>query len=286
MPWVYLDDHIDEHDKTIEAGDAAFGFWVRLVAFCRRKQNGGRIPKTLDRLKGERAKVKRLVDVNYLEDHGDHYQVHDYDAIYFKEDAERQRRSDKAKRAADARWDAQRNAQADAQAMPEQCSGDATHADVQAPDPTPHTPVEPSSSSGTVVGAPLDDNELLAQTWRVLAVRRLSKREAEKGSVGSREAWLTSVIAGMPATHGDEANALLASEDGWTPELLADALEPPPRSAPTKPPDPMESTAAAAAELRRRQQLPPCETCDSVRQVELESGAWAPCPDCSVRASA
>ena len=30
--FTYIDDHIDEHDKTIGAGDAAFGFWVRLLA--------------------------------------------------------------------------------------------------------------------------------------------------------------------------------------------------------------------------------------------------------------
>lgn len=280
MPWVYLDDHIDEHDKTINAGDAAFGFWVRLVAFCRRKQNGGRIPKGYERLRGQRTKLARLLDVGYLEDQGDHYQIHDYDAVYFKEDEERQRRSEKAKKAADARW----NARSNAQASGEQCSSNAPtvpRTRERAPVPTPQPLGKPSSSSGTVVAPAEDDDEgsLLEQAVKLLAVRRLASREAEKGAVGNPDRWLASVERDLLTRHADEADSLLRVEGPWNAERLANALEPP-AAADSKPLDPLEVTAAAAAELRRRQQLPPCETCDSTGWL-TDRDPVEPCTDCT-----
>lgn len=226
MPWVYLDDHIDEHDKTIEAGDAAFGFWVRLLAFCRRKQNGGRIPKGYERLRGQRSKVERLLKVGYLEDQGDHYQVHDYDVIYFKEDEERRRRSDKARRAAEARWDAQSNAQASA----EQCSSNARtvpRTRERAPDPTPHTPeILTSSPTDSSVAPNGEGGKRSPTTLEVL--ERMADDELraaqQAGGVRSPKAWRKAKFSELDDRYGDRADQLVNADPALTPVRLRGVL--------------------------------------------------------------
>lgn len=134
MPWVYLDDHFDEHEKVEAAGGDASWLFVAGLCFANRNLTGGRIPKTkvprlTDRRQPERL-AQRLVEVGLWEDAGDVYVIHDYDHWNRSatERAEQERRSKKASKAAQARWekereqtepDAQVHAQASAEHMPE-----------------------------------------------------------------------------------------------------------------------------------------------------------------------
>ncbi|MGL4809985.1 MAG: hypothetical protein ACRC4O_14665 [Giesbergeria sp.] len=44
MSWVRLDDQIAMHPKVLAAGDAAFGGWVRLLAYCAAYLTDGAVP--------------------------------------------------------------------------------------------------------------------------------------------------------------------------------------------------------------------------------------------------
>lgn len=279
MPWAYLDDHFDEHPKVARAGPEAAWLFVRGLLYCRRNLTGGVIAGStaLELAGNKRRSIERLITVRLWEQDGDDFRVHDYEQWNHSEkkvrqarDAARKRWASNATACADGHADADATACADA--MPTRAPARGT------PFPIPQA-LEQSSSSEPLVAPLVDDDELLDRTWRVLALRHLAKREAEVGSVGSRDGWLRSVQAGLPKTYGDEARALLASEGGWSPETLADALEPPPPEPVPKPPDPLETTAAAAARLREKNHLPDCTGCDSTGWVDTENGV-VPCEKC------
>ncbi len=79
MSWVRVDDKIAFHRKTVEAGNEAFGAWVRMVAWCSDHLTDGVVPARICLLMAERQDVvERLCDVGLLEIHGDALRIHDY----------------------------------------------------------------------------------------------------------------------------------------------------------------------------------------------------------------
>lgn len=105
MPFVYLDDRIDEHQKVLEAygiDSWSWGLWVDGLVFCRRNKTAGIIPKAkVPGLLNYRKKAAdALVTVGLWERiESGSYLVHDYDE--FNHTEARQRR---AKAGASARW--------------------------------------------------------------------------------------------------------------------------------------------------------------------------------------
>lgn len=119
MAWVTLDDKFVRHPKVIAAMSLhKLAPWLHVCAlsYCREHLTGGLMaPAVLPTLTPfyNPKMSEALITVNLWEDVGDGWvQIHDYDELNAKEDAQREARSAKARKAADARW----NARADAQA--------------------------------------------------------------------------------------------------------------------------------------------------------------------------
>jgi hypothetical protein len=107
MPWVYLDDHFDEHPKVLDAYELdpqAITLFVAGLAYCRRSDSGGHIAATKVRaLLGYRHKAERALVIAGLwegELEGGAIKVHDYEQW----NRAGQSRSASARNAARVRW--------------------------------------------------------------------------------------------------------------------------------------------------------------------------------------
>ena len=200
MAWVYLDDGMPDHPKVVAAERhhvLAPWLFVCGLAYCRRHLTGGRIPKevvaTLVRgYKG--AMVTGLIKEGLWDDMGPEYVVHDYDKWNQGEDEQRNRRKEKARRAAEARWgnrDAPGNARAHAQALPEQMleqchppalSLEPNSRESRAPtvtDPAPHNVT--SLPAGRDRRSPFEDD--FADAWKLYP-----RKEARKAALNAYRA--------------------------------------------------------------------------------------------------
>lgn len=121
VAWVYLDDRIATHRRIVEAGEAhplAPWLFVCGLAYCRSHLSGGSIPApivpTLTPLY-KAAAVKGLIasglwEVVQLPDaRPTAYIVRDYEDWNHSEDAQRQRRIEKARRAGIASGESRRS---------------------------------------------------------------------------------------------------------------------------------------------------------------------------------
>lgn len=272
MAWVYLDDQFPDHPKVVAAGDAAAWLFVCGLAYCKRYNTAGRIPKAqVPKLTSSRGPIKlaaRLADVKLWIDRGDHYAVHDYDEW----NRSQQSRSDAGRKAAKARWgrDAKRNANAsrthtasDSDLPSERTTNtDASECPVPIPIPTedltaaevtydpppqhrqqhqqPQQPRQPNISPDQ------ERQQLIDAAARILAERRARHRP----DVGP--GWTRSAARGIASERRNEARTLLVNwptgEPFPTPEQLAERLEKPPPTAPVSSPaaDALDSTQKAA----------------------------------------
>jgi hypothetical protein len=112
MPWVYLDDHFDEHPKVIDAFELdtqAPLLFVSSLAYCRRGDTSGRVPGTKVRaLLGYRPKAHRAllaVELWHKVGPGETIEVHDY----AEWNGVAETRSASARNAARIRWGKERN---------------------------------------------------------------------------------------------------------------------------------------------------------------------------------
>lgn len=270
MPWVYLDDHFDQHPKVVEAGTDAAWMFVAGLCWVNRNLTAGRIPKNAVRLLTDKRPgplVTRLLTVNLWEEDGDAYRIHDYDRWNKTAKA----LSEKGRRAAEKRW--KEDAPVDAQALPEHVPKQSLSDASRAPDPHSPVPVGKPSSS-THVGSAEDDE--ISSAVNLIALRRLANRESAKGPVGNRDAWLETCRAG--ARRDVAALRERQDVDDLDATAIADAVCPV-WVAPPAEPDPTEATAAAAAAQRERHENP-CPKCDGMAQLETDEGC-VPCPACN-----
>ncbi len=116
MTWARLDDGFDEHPKIDGLSDGAFRLHVTaIVASARNLTDGHVVATKVRRLTPnyEPEHLAELLDAGLWERHGDDYVVHDfldYNPSREQVIADRERRSSAGKKAADARWHANRNA--------------------------------------------------------------------------------------------------------------------------------------------------------------------------------
>jgi hypothetical protein len=111
MAWVYLDDKFPRHPKVMAAmsiDPLAPWLFVCGLAYCREHLNGGLmhflVIPTLMPLYKPRMRSALLTAGLWDDSGNDWVQVHDYEVWNQSEDDQRQARSDKASRAATARW--------------------------------------------------------------------------------------------------------------------------------------------------------------------------------------
>jgi hypothetical protein len=62
MPWFKVDDGFAFHSKTLQAGNAAVGMWVRAGSWASQNLTDGEISSTVARQLGTRGQAQKLVD--------------------------------------------------------------------------------------------------------------------------------------------------------------------------------------------------------------------------------
>jgi len=121
VAWVYLDDQFPDHPKVALAGGDAGWLFICALAYVKRYDTEGVIPKAqVPRLSDRKAPTKlarRLVEVGLWEEDGDTYRIHDY----HEWNRPGENRKAAARKAAQARWrnsqgNAKRNAKRNASA--------------------------------------------------------------------------------------------------------------------------------------------------------------------------
>lgn len=79
MPWFKVDDQFGTHRKTVEAGNAACGLWVRAGSWSSANGTDGKLTKAaINTLSGTKAQVDRLVDVGFWVPNGRQMEFHDW----------------------------------------------------------------------------------------------------------------------------------------------------------------------------------------------------------------
>lgn len=83
MPWFAVEDTLAFHRKTLTAGNAAMGLWVRAGSWSMQILTDGEIPADVARTLGTTAEAKRLVTAGLWVPKDGGYEFHEW--------AERQR---------------------------------------------------------------------------------------------------------------------------------------------------------------------------------------------------
>jgi len=63
MPWFRIDDNLAFHHKTIAAGNAAMGLWVRAGSWSMQTLSDGFVPDDVAKQLGTKSQAGRLVEV-------------------------------------------------------------------------------------------------------------------------------------------------------------------------------------------------------------------------------
>lgn len=144
MTWFKVDDGFHSHAKTITAGTAAMGLWVRCGSWSANHLRNGLVPVNVAREFGSSAQIKALVTAGFWSEVEGGYQFNDWEdynptADDVKADraaaAERQR---KAREAAKAKRESQRTS--DEVTGMSRRDNPVSHAAVTSPRPDPTRP--------------------------------------------------------------------------------------------------------------------------------------------------
>ena len=122
MSWVRLDDSLLDHPKLLGLSDRALAAWVRGLVWSSRQLTDGYVPSVALRVIAPRATItttSELVDAHLWETRNGGYQIHDYLDYQPGSEEVRERleekaaaRSERARKAALARWSRKRGADA------------------------------------------------------------------------------------------------------------------------------------------------------------------------------
>lgn len=78
MPWFNVDDGFAFHQKSIRAGNAAIGLWVRSGSWCAQQLTDGFIPDDMVAVLGSGVQATRLVNAGLWKKVAGGYQFHDW----------------------------------------------------------------------------------------------------------------------------------------------------------------------------------------------------------------
>lgn len=79
MPWFKVDDTLAFHAKTLAAGNAAMGLWVRAGAWSMQTLSDGWVPMQVARQLGTRTEASRLVAAGLWIEKDDGYLFHEWE---------------------------------------------------------------------------------------------------------------------------------------------------------------------------------------------------------------
>lgn len=287
MAWVYLDDQFPEHPKIAMAGGDAGWMFVCGLAYTRRAEMKGKIPKAqvprlTDRKKPDHL-AATLVRVGLWENlDADFFLVHDYDEWNRPEES----RKAAARKAAKARWDKERDAHAHADALPSHPERIAEADADRCPPPLP-SPSVSSSSSSEPLSRPSGSEEdpISGEVWRLLA-----KFDADafvaKGGVIRSKAWFTTAAETRRMAHKPVLEELTAEHPDWSAQQLAQAILDGSASGVLSQDDRAVAAMRARMDLNeRRKRGEVCPDCHGRGVIELENGDVDDC-QCKFRRTA
>ncbi len=113
LNWIRVDVNLHSNHKTLEllsqrGGDHALCVWVFSLGYCGGQGNSGFVPAAaLGLMHGRKRDAELLVEVGMWEPIEGGWMIHDW-AAFQPSDEESQARTEKAKKAAAARWAKQR----------------------------------------------------------------------------------------------------------------------------------------------------------------------------------
>lgn len=237
MAWVYLDDQFPDHPKVVTAGDEAAWLFVCGLAYCKRYNTGGRIPKRqVPKLTGHRQPMKLAAKLTAApsgyesglwEDDGDDFLVHDF-TDWNKPQASR---SEAGRKAARARWSkAKDDAIAHADASESHSETDALPTASECPPPQPTedpTKAEPlpavTGDAGGGASAEASDLEAtIALAASLVAWAETGRRDAN-GEIGNPDGYQRSRVNPLLKRHEATWRAMLDGDPGLSARQLADA---------------------------------------------------------------
>lgn len=79
MPWFKVDDTLAFHAKTLAAGNAAIGLWVRAGSWSMQTLSDGYIPAQVARQLGNAREATRLVTVGLWDEVDGGYLFHEWE---------------------------------------------------------------------------------------------------------------------------------------------------------------------------------------------------------------
>lgn len=101
MTWFKVDDALAFHRKSMKAGNAAMGLWVRAGSWCAQQLNDGRIPPEIVAALGTQAEADALVRAELWHETMDGYEFHDWAEYQPTRESVLEKREKTAERVAD-----------------------------------------------------------------------------------------------------------------------------------------------------------------------------------------
>lgn len=103
IPWFKVDDNLAFHAKTMLAGNAAMGLWVRAGSWASQQLTDGHIPSHIVAALGTQSQASKLVSAGLWDVSADGFQFHQWTERQPKSDAVRAERFAARERMADLR---------------------------------------------------------------------------------------------------------------------------------------------------------------------------------------
>lgn len=79
MPWFKVDDTLAFHHKSVAAGNAAMGLWVRAGSWSMQTLSDGYVPDVIAMQLGTRSQAERLVAVGLWDRLAQGYDFHEWE---------------------------------------------------------------------------------------------------------------------------------------------------------------------------------------------------------------
>lgn len=102
MAWALLDDNFPHHPKAVKAGNLAAYLFICGLCYCRKYHTGGSIPReavrTLGIIGNERKLVDALLEAGLWVRTEDGFNVHDYEAVYLNDAADKADKEDRSRK--------------------------------------------------------------------------------------------------------------------------------------------------------------------------------------------
>lgn len=231
MDWVRLDVDFFDHPRTGVLPERVQLAYLRALAWCGQHETGWKFPKAMVRQFGATPKiVKALVDAELWEpvNYGWHIRdAEDYQPNLDELQALRQMRTERARKAARARWS---NASSMPEALLNGCSDDA-----------PAMPQlqkqlqKPSSSSLVFTHDPPDGaaDEMISAALRIIADRRIASSQAR---ITNLDGYRKTVVDQLKQDHRRRIDQLrcdpIIASGRWSVDDIANLLEPQPVAPP------------------------------------------------------